>query len=135
MCQAGSDQLALRKKTSIKMTEAIITLLVAATSTVITAVVTWLFAKKKSMAETRLLLAKSQKTELETIEDAVKIWRELAEDLKKEVQRLSADNKALKTEVGRLLVINNLILEALDRITKDNIETIVKELKKDINAT
>lgn len=135
MCQAGSDQLALRKKTSIKMTEAIITLLVAATSTVITAVVTWLFAKKKSMAETRLLLAKSQKTELETIEDAVKIWRELAEDLKKEVQRLSADNKALKTEVGRLRVINNLILEALDRITKDNIETIVKELKKDINAT
>lgn len=117
------------------MTEAIITLLVAATSTVITAVVTWLFAKKKSMAETRLLLAKSQKTELETIEDAVKIWRELAEDLKKEVQRLSADNKALKTEVGRLRVINNLILEALDRITKDNIETIVKELKKDINAT
>lgn len=109
-------------------------ILITTLSSLASATLAWLFARRKSMAEARKSEAEAKASELDVIEDAIKIWRELAEDLKKEVQRLSEDNKALKCEVGKLRLINSKILRALDRITSENAEMVVKQLKKDIGS-
>lgn len=101
-------------------------------SNIITASVTWLLARRKNIADARKAEAEAKASELDVIEDAIKIWRDIAEDLKKEVQRLSDDNKALNYKVGKLMLINNKILRALDKINADNAEMVVNQLKKDI---
>ncbi|MEJ5316780.1 MAG: hypothetical protein WHS63_07215 [Tenuifilum sp.] len=111
---------------------AMIEVAISLASNIITASVTWLLARRKNIADARKAEAEAKASELDVIEDAIKIWRELAEDLKKEVQRLSDDNKALKCEVGKLRLINNKILRALDKINADNAEMVVNQLKKDI---
>lgn len=111
------------------MTEMLITIITSLS----TAAIAWFFARRKNLAEARKSEAEAKTSELEVIENAIKIWREIAEDLKKEVQRLSEDNKALKCEVSRLRYINNKILQALDKMTKDNIEQIVGQIKNEIN--
>lgn len=110
------------------MSEVLITL----ASSFASAFVAWIFARRKNAAEAQKAEAEAKASELDVIEDAIKIWRELAEDLKKEVQRLSDDNKALKCEVGKLRLINNKILRALDKINADNAEMVVNQLKNDI---
>lgn len=62
----------------------------------------YLFGKKKTKAEI-------QKTELDSVEKAISIWRNLAQDFKKEVDELRgqitelrAENKILRQEVKKL---------------------------------
>ena len=111
---------------------AMIEVAISLASSILTATVTWLLARRKNIADARKAEAEAKASELDVIEDAIKIWRELAEDLKKQVQRLSDDNKALECEVGKLRLINNKILRALDKINADNAEMVVNQLKKDI---
>lgn len=68
----------------------------------ITTTLAYLFGKKKTKAEI-------QKTELDSVEKAISIWRSLAIDFKKEVDELKGqvlelrdENKALRKEVERL---------------------------------
>lgn len=110
------------------MTEVIITI----ASSFVTALVTWIFARRKNNADARKVEAEAKQGELDVIEDAIKIWREIAEDLKKEVKRLSDDNKQLKSEVHRLRQINTKILIALDKITTENAAEIISKLKNEI---
>lgn len=110
------------------MNEVVITAL----SSFASAAITWLFARRRNAADARKVEAEAKVSELDVIEDAIKIWREIAEDLKKEVQRLSDDNKALKCEVGKLRLINNKILRALDKINNDNAMEVVNSIKNEI---
>jgi len=43
--------------------------------------------------------------------------------------------EALRKEVARLTTINSKILKLLDKITGDNFEKIVEQIKKEINET
>lgn len=86
--------------------------------------------RKKSAAE-----AKS--SELDNVEDAVKIWRETAEQLKTELlaykdnqSEMSAQIEKLRNEVMRLTVINNEIVILLTKITPDNLDQMIEQIKK-----
>lgn len=86
--------------------------------------------KKKAGAE-----AKSK--ELDNVQEAITIWREMAESLKLELQS-SRENYAemtkqverLKCAVTRLTTVNNKMVKLLDKITPDNLDSMVKEIKK-----
>ncbi len=71
-------------------------------SSLITAIITWFLSRKKQSVEVK-------STELDNVNKATSIWRELAEDLKKQVddlrkgqQRIFEENKLLRKEVLQL---------------------------------
>jgi gas vesicle protein len=74
---------------------------------IILAIVTFLLGRKKLKVDT-------QKTELDSVEQAVKIWRQLATDMNNEMEKwkelaikLEEEVKELRDEVDRLRKIIN----------------------------
>lgn len=72
----------------------------------------WLFARRKQAAE-------AAASELETIEKAVSIWREVAQDLKKELESQSREIAKLRDEVSTLRRDNARLLSELKQIQKN----------------
>lgn len=72
----------------------------------------WLFGRRKQAAE-------AVASELETIEKAVAIWREIAQDLKKELEAQSAEIAKLRDEVSTLRKDNAGLLSELKQIKKN----------------
>ena len=64
-----------------------------------TATITWIFSRKKQNAEIK-------KSELDNVEQAIVIWRGLAEDLGKKVDDLTIKCEALSTEIEALRTEN-----------------------------
>lgn len=84
-------------------------LIVSGAVSIATMVVGYFLGKKKQDAETRVTAAQAQFSELDATEKAVAIWRNLAEDLKREVDELRvlvnelrAENDRLREEIERL---------------------------------
>ena len=76
----------------------------------------WLFGRRKQAAE-------AVASELETVEKAVAIWREIAQDLKKELEVQSAKIVKLSAEVSTLRRDNSRLLKELKSINKHQEET------------
>ena len=81
---------------------------------IITMIVGYYIGKRKQDAETSVVEAQASSTELDATEKAVAIWRNLAQDLKKEVDELIKQNKILKLKLQG-------VLQSLDRNKKDYI--------------
>lgn len=86
--------------------------------------------------------AESRGSELDNVEDAVKIWRELAESFKNELQQARADNSEitkqvdlLRREVVRLTRTNSDIIRMLKKLTPDNLEESVRDIINEINQS
>lgn len=86
--------------------------------------------------------AESSGSELDNVEDAVKIWRELAESFKNELQQARADNSEitkqvdlLRREVVRLTRTNSDIIRMLKKLTPDNLEESVRDIINEINQS
>lgn len=87
-------------------------------------------------------MAESRGSELDNVEDAVKIWRELAESFKNELQQARADNSEitkqvdlLRREVVRLTRTNSDIIRMLKKLTPDNLEESVRDIINEINQS
>ncbi len=68
------------------------------------------------------------------------IWRKLAEDMSdkyndmsNKCEALSRSVENLTTEVNRLRLTNNRIIRLLDKITPENLEHVVAEIKQELN--
>lgn len=79
--------------------------------------------------------------ELDNVQEAIGIWREMAENLRKELAESRAENDTLQHEmrkeieslrkaVGRLSTINSKMVKLLDKITPENLEVMVKQIKE-----
>lgn len=86
--------------------------------------------------------AESRGSELDNVEDAVKIWRELAESFKNELQQARTDNAEitkqvdmLRREVVRLTRTNSDIIRMLKRLTPENLEESVRDIINEINQS
>ena len=115
---------------------------------VITAFTSWFFARRKNNAEAKKTEAEADISELDKVEKAIKIWREMAENLLSEVNKLLEEkgnlsdeisklNETITTlyaEVNKLKSINNRILCALRNITPENAHEVVNELKQNIDG-
>lgn len=71
----------------------------------------WFFARRKQAAEV-------VQSELSSVEKAVSIWREIAQDLKKELAEQSLQIQKLQDEVGTLRRDNARLLSELKQIKK-----------------
>jgi predicted RNase H-like nuclease (RuvC/YqgF family) len=71
------------------------------------ALVTWLFGRKKEGVEV-------QSSEITNVQEAIKIWREMATDLKAEVADLKIKVDSLTTEINNLRFENVELRAKLD---------------------
>lgn len=100
----------------------------------ISSFVTWIFARRKNSAEARQAEAQADITELDRVEQAIAIWRKMAEDLNAKVQNLSDENKKLILELKKVRKTNEMIINALKSITPENVHKVVDELQKNIES-
>lgn len=98
--------------------------------------------KKKASAEAKGAEASAESTELDNVEKAIRIWREMAENFKTELTcyqekyaDLARQVEGLRREVKKLNTTNQKILNLLDMISHDNLESTVAEIKSEIQKT
>jgi len=71
------------------------------------ALITWLFGRKKEAVD-------MQSTEITNVQEAIKIWREMATDLKAEVLELKLKVESLEAEIHKLRSENIELRAKLD---------------------
>lgn len=81
--------------------------LIPATTGLFGSLVTWLFGRKKEKIEV-------QSSEITNVQEAIKIWREMATDLKAEVADLKDKVESLTTEIHNLRSENVELRAKLD---------------------
>ena len=94
------------------MTDVLIALVISAVS----AVVTYLLTRKKNDADVRKTLAEADNTELEAVDKAIKIWRELASELGNQVSKLSVRCDELGKQIESLTKENHLLQRDLKKL-------------------
>lgn len=84
--------------------------------------------------------AEARADELKNVESAIKIWRDIAENMTEKYSEVSLKCDTLNTnmsrlshEVNRLRLSNNKIVKLLDKITPENLEKVVSEIKNELN--
>jgi len=70
-------------------------------------VITWIFGRKKAQVEV-------EAGEITNVQEAIKIWREMANDMKQEVADLKAKVETLSTEIHNLRTENIELRSKLD---------------------
>ena len=78
--------------------------------------ITWLFGKKKEEIDV-------QSTEITNVQEAIKIWREMANDMKQEVAELKIKVETLTTEIHNLRTENIELRTKLDEDKPKRIRT------------
>lgn len=100
--------------------------------------------RRKADAEANKVREEVKTNELDNVQEAIKIWREMAESLKAErdeykqsyleVQKHNADMaeqlEAIRKELTRLTNINSKMVKLLDKITPENLSEMVDTIKK-----
>ena len=88
---------------------------------------------EKANANAKEAHAVAKSSELDNVNAAIKIWREMAEEMASERADLSQRVENLSVEVRRLKNATNRVTRLLDRITPDNMSEMLEEIKKEIN--
>ena len=86
----------------------------------------------RAESEARKAKAEAKTTEIENVESAIKIWRDLANEMSKKYDLVLEELEKLRREVNRLNRINTKIMKLLDKITPENMEAIVEQIKNEI---
>lgn len=88
--------------------------------------------KKEAHAKAMIASAEAKSNELQNVEAAIKIWRDIAQSMADKYDAVSNQVEELNREVKRLNSINNKIARLLNKITPDNLEKMVDEIKKEL---
>ncbi len=89
---------------------------------IVTAFTTWFFTRKKQAADI-------ERTELDNVDKATGIWRQLAKDMKEEVDQLRDNQQELFEEQHRILNENRKLREEVVKLEK-KVAELTKENKK-----
>ena len=89
--------------------------------------------RKEAFGKAKKAVAEAQTDEIRNVEAAIKIWREIAQDMADNYERVSKQVEGLSKEVKRLRTSNNRIAKLLDTITPENIESMVDSIKKQMH--
>jgi peptidoglycan hydrolase CwlO-like protein len=82
------------------MNETLLTAITGAGGTILA----WVLARRKNKADTQL-------SEIDAVERAVKVWRELGEDMQKKYEAVQQQVEQLRDEVGQLRRENKRLVE------------------------
>lgn len=98
--------------------------------------------RKKAGSEAKGAEADAEKKELDNVEKAIKIWREMAENVIKQrdeallnFTEMAKQVEALRRDVQKLNHTNQRILKLLDKISHENLESTVEEIKSEIQKS
>lgn len=91
------------------------------------------FMRKEAGGKANKAVAEARADEIQNVEAAIKIWREIAQDMADKYDLVTNQVEKLSKEVRRLNTINNRIVKLLDKITADNLESMVDAIKQTIN--
>ncbi|HHU96835.1 MAG: hypothetical protein QM237_10895 [Bacteroidota bacterium] len=91
--------------------------------------------KREANASAKKAEAQAKASEIENVEAAVKIWRELAEEMEGRQKELSRQVDNLSTEVKRLKNATNRVARLLDRITTENMAEMVQQIRDEIQES
>lgn len=105
----------------------------------------WIFAmkaqKKRLNAEAKGAEANAESTELSNVEKAITIWRQMAESLRAELEasrskydEVTKQVVELRKSVDKLNTQNQRILKLLDRISPENMDKLIAEIKHEIKG-
>lgn len=90
-----------------------------------TAFATWFFARKKNSAD-------ATKSELDNVAEAIKIWRELTQDLEKkfkdDIASLRSENCDLQKQVRQVVQENESLKKQMGILEAEN-KKLIKQLK------
>lgn len=100
--------------------------------------------KRKGEAEADKMLAEVRTTELDNVQEAVKIWREMAEALKTELlstrntqhqisekyEKMALQVETFRKDINKLTTNINKMMKMLDKITPENLEQTVDQIRK-----
>lgn len=89
--------------------------------------------KKEAWAKSQKMVAQASGDEIKNVEAAIKIWREIAQDMADKYDSVSRQVEQLSKEVRRLNTINSRIAKLLDKITPENFDHMIEEIKKQMN--
>ena len=89
--------------------------------------------RKQAGGVAKKAVAEAKKDEIENVEAAIKIWRDMAESMVVRHEETMAEVAALRREVNRLRVINNRIVKLLDKITPENLQATVERIKQEMD--
>lgn len=90
--------------------------------------------KIAASANAQIAVEEARADEIKNVESAIKIWREMAECMADKYDSMSIQVDNLTREVARLNRINNRIVNLLDKITPENMEHIVAQIKDEIST-
>lgn len=109
---------------------------------IIITIITLKSQRKKAAAEADGAIASADSTELDNVNKAISIWREMAMELKAELtesrskyDEVSAQVESLRRDVQKLNTISNRILKMLDKITHENLDKMVETIKEEIQKS
>lgn len=88
--------------------------------------------RREAEARAEKVKAEAAANEIQNVEAAIKIWREMAESMADRHAALMEQVEGLRREVVRLKSINNKIMKLLDRITPENLLDTVEKIRKEI---
>jgi len=115
-------------------------IITAAIVGLITALVTIYFSRKKDRAEIGKVVAETEKTELDTVEQATRIWRELSNGLRDELKELRKEYinvgvkyNTLNHQYEKLQGEHNALQKSFNLLKKENTE-LKEKLNSLINA-
>lgn len=94
----------------------IMTIIALLSSSGITALLTYLVTRRRQTAE-------AKGSELDNVEHAVKIWRELATDLDKKLESLNTKCDDLTSEISHLRTENKMLRKQMEKLGKTIDET------------
>lgn len=89
--------------------------------------------RKEASGKAKKVVAEAQTNEIQNVEAAIKIWREIAQDMANNYERVSREVDTLSKEVVKLRASNNRIAKLLNNITPENLESVVQDIKNKIN--
>ena len=89
--------------------------------------------KKEASHKAEKAAAEARADEIKNVESAIKIWREMAETMTDNYNKMNGQVEKLTKEVTRLTNINSKIVKLLDKITPENLERTVEAIKQEIN--
>lgn len=110
-----------------------IVLNVVLSGSLIVTFVTLRATKREAVANARKAEALADGSEIDSVDAAIKIWRDLAVEMASKQDILSKQVEDLSIEVRRLKNATNRVIRLLDRITPDNLEEMVKKIKDEID--
>ena len=93
--------------------------------------------KAKAKAESEVIGAKAKAAELDNVQEAIQVYKGLADDLRAELKDQRSKNnqlvetvEKLRKDVVKLTTASNKLLKLVENITPDNMEKTVKEIKE-----